>query len=67
MSSSQKAVVAIARTHHYEPVSGALKNWMGTCNQPWRQKHHGNVSLASLTPKPFVNGKVRIIKFLSLK
>jgi len=31
-----------AKTHHYEPVSGALKNWMGTCNQAWRQKHHGD-------------------------
>jgi uncharacterized protein (DUF362 family) len=31
-----------AKTHHYEPVSGALKNWMGTCNQRWRQTHHGD-------------------------
>ena len=31
-----------AKTHHYEPISGALKNWMGTCNQVWRQKHHGD-------------------------
>ena len=31
-----------AKTHHYEPVSGALKNWMGTCNQTWRQKFHGD-------------------------
>jgi len=31
-----------AKTHHYEPVSGALKNWMGTCNQTWRQVHHGD-------------------------
>lgn len=31
-----------AKTHHYEPVSGALKNWMGTCNQKWRQTHHGD-------------------------
>lgn len=31
-----------AKTHHYEPVSGALKNWMGTCNQNWRQHHHGD-------------------------
>ena len=31
-----------AKTHHYEPVSGALKNWMGTCNQKWRQHHHGD-------------------------
>lgn len=31
-----------AKTHHYEPISGALKNWMGTCNQAWRFRHHGN-------------------------
>ena len=31
-----------AKTHHYEPISGALKNWMGTCNQVWRQRHHGD-------------------------
>jgi uncharacterized protein (DUF362 family) len=31
-----------AKTHHYEPISGALKNWMGTCNQNWRQAHHGD-------------------------
>ncbi|MFN6962941.1 MAG: DUF362 domain-containing protein [Pyrinomonadaceae bacterium] len=31
-----------AKTHHYEPISGALKNWMGTCNQKWRQHHHGD-------------------------
>jgi uncharacterized protein (DUF362 family) len=31
-----------AKTHHYEPISGALKNWMGTCNQNWRQHHHGD-------------------------
>jgi uncharacterized protein (DUF362 family) len=31
-----------AKTHHYEPISGALKNWMGTCNQRWRQAHHGD-------------------------
>lgn len=31
-----------AKTHHYEPISGALKNWMGTCNQKWRFRHHGN-------------------------
>ncbi|HXG83679.1 MAG TPA: DUF362 domain-containing protein, partial [Pyrinomonadaceae bacterium] len=31
-----------AKPHHYEPVSGALKTWMGTCNQNWRQIHHGD-------------------------
>jgi uncharacterized protein (DUF362 family) len=31
-----------AKTHHYEPISGALKNWMGAVNQNWRLDHHGN-------------------------
>lgn len=31
-----------AKTHQYEPISGALKNWMGTCNQTWRQINHGD-------------------------
>lgn len=31
-----------AKTHHYEPISGALKNWMGAVNQNWRLNHHGN-------------------------
>jgi uncharacterized protein (DUF362 family) len=31
-----------AKTHHYEPISGALKNWMGVVNQNWRQEHHGD-------------------------
>jgi len=31
-----------AKTHHYEPVSGALKNWMGAVNQNWRLEFHGN-------------------------
>lgn len=31
-----------AKTHHYEPISGALKNWMGAVNQNWRLAHHGN-------------------------
>ncbi|MEJ7863146.1 MAG: DUF362 domain-containing protein [Pyrinomonadaceae bacterium] len=31
-----------AKTHHYEPISGALKNWMGVVNQNWRLEYHGN-------------------------
>jgi uncharacterized protein (DUF362 family) len=31
-----------AKTHHYEPISGALKNWMGVVNQNWRQENHGD-------------------------
>jgi uncharacterized protein (DUF362 family) len=31
-----------AKTHHYEPVSGALKNWMGVVNQNWRLANHGD-------------------------
>src|SRR5215216_5504461 len=31
-----------AKTHHYEPISGALKNWMGVVNQNWRLANHGD-------------------------
>jgi uncharacterized protein (DUF362 family) len=31
-----------AKNHHIEPISGALKNWVGTVNQNWRQYHHGD-------------------------
>lgn len=31
-----------AKNHHIEPISGALKNWMGVLNQEWRQHHHGH-------------------------
>src|SRR5215213_3812246 len=31
-----------AKTHHYEPISGALKNWMGVVNQNWRLGNHGD-------------------------
>jgi uncharacterized protein (DUF362 family) len=30
-----------AKNHHIEPISGALKNWVGTVNQNWRQYYHG--------------------------
>jgi uncharacterized protein (DUF362 family) len=31
-----------AKNHHIEPISGALKNWMGSLNQQWRNAHHGH-------------------------
>jgi len=31
-----------AKTHHYDPISGAIKNWMGVVNQRWRLDHHGD-------------------------
>jgi uncharacterized protein (DUF362 family) len=31
-----------AKNHHIEPISGALKNWVGTVNQQWRQYNHGD-------------------------
>lgn len=50
-----------AKTHHYEPVSGALKNWMGVVNQNWRLDYHGNddsiarfVAIMAIT-KPTLN------------
>ena len=34
-----------AKNHHIEPISGALKNWVGTVNQQWRDHHHGDVEM----------------------
>lgn len=31
-----------AKNHHIEPISGALKNWVGTVNRQWRQYNHGD-------------------------
>jgi len=31
-----------AKNHHIEPILGALKNWVGTVNQQWRQYNHGD-------------------------
>src|SRR5207249_5418652 len=28
--------------HHIEPITGALKNWVGTVNKEWRQRNHGD-------------------------
>jgi len=34
-----------AKNHHIEPISGALKNWVGTVNQNWREGHHGDMDM----------------------
>ena len=31
-----------AKNHHIEPISGALKNWVGVVNQSWRNHNHGD-------------------------
>jgi uncharacterized protein (DUF362 family) len=31
-----------AKNHHIEPISGALKNWVGVVNQEWRNHNHGD-------------------------
>src|SRR5581483_7849822 len=31
-----------AKNHHIEPITGALKNWVGVVNQNWRNHHHGD-------------------------
>ena len=31
-----------AKNHHIEPVTGALKNWVGVVNQKWREDNHGD-------------------------
>lgn len=31
-----------AKNHHIEPISGALKNWVGAVNQSWRNHNHGD-------------------------
>jgi uncharacterized protein (DUF362 family) len=30
-----------AKNHHIQPISGALKNWVGAVNAQWRQDNHG--------------------------
>jgi len=30
------------KSHHIEPITGALKNWVGVVNQNWRQFNHGD-------------------------
>ncbi|HEX6125286.1 MAG TPA: DUF362 domain-containing protein [Pyrinomonadaceae bacterium] len=34
-----------AKNHHIEPISGALKNWVGVVNQEWRNYNHGDVDM----------------------
>jgi uncharacterized protein (DUF362 family) len=31
-----------AKNHHIEPITGALKNWVGVVNQKWRTHNHGD-------------------------
>ena len=31
-----------AKNHHIEPITGALKNWVGAVNQKWRNHNHGD-------------------------
>jgi uncharacterized protein (DUF362 family) len=31
-----------AKNHHIEPITGALKNWVGVVNQRWRNHNHGD-------------------------
>lgn len=31
-----------AKNHHIEPITGALKNWVGVVNQHWRHYNHGD-------------------------
>jgi uncharacterized protein (DUF362 family) len=35
-----------AKNHHIEPISCALKNWVGTVNQNWREYNHGDLEMA---------------------
>jgi uncharacterized protein (DUF362 family) len=34
-----------AKNHHIEPISGALKNWVGVVNQNWRNHNHGDLDM----------------------
>lgn len=34
-----------AKNHHIEPISGALKNWVGAVNQDWRNHNHGDIDM----------------------
>jgi uncharacterized protein (DUF362 family) len=34
-----------AKNHHIEPITGALKNWVGAVNQNWRQYNHGDADM----------------------
>jgi uncharacterized protein (DUF362 family) len=34
-----------AKNHHIEPITGAIKNWVGAVNRTWRQYHHGDADM----------------------
>ena len=34
-----------AKSHHIEPISGAMKLWVGAVNQTWRNFHHGDAEM----------------------
>lgn len=34
-----------AKNHHVQPISGALKNWVGAVNAEWRQHNHGDEAM----------------------
>jgi uncharacterized protein (DUF362 family) len=34
-----------AKNHHVQPISGALKNWVGAVNSEWRQYNHGDLKM----------------------
>ncbi len=36
-----------AKTHFFEPISGALKNWVGVVNQGWREQNHGDEDMVA--------------------
>lgn len=31
-----------AKNHHMDPITGALKNWVGVVNREWREYNHGD-------------------------
>jgi len=34
-----------AKNHHIEPISGAMKLWVGAVNQAWRNHNHGDADM----------------------
>jgi uncharacterized protein (DUF362 family) len=36
-----------AKNHHIEPITGALKNWVGVVNQNWRNHNHGDLDMTA--------------------
>ncbi len=35
-----------AKNHHIEPITGALKNWVGAVNRQWRAHNHGDEDMS---------------------